>query len=74
MGGGFAFSLCYVTLLSVGGVDRQVLLLTSAMPAAVINAVLAERYGTDAGLVASAIVLGTLASLLVIPAVLLFVT
>jgi predicted permease len=74
MGGGFAFSLCYVTLLGVGGVDRQVLLLTSAMPAAVINAVLAERYGTDAGLVASAIVLGTLASLLVIPAVLLFVT
>ena len=74
MGGGFGAGLVYVTLFGVGGVDRQVLLLTSAMPAAVINAVLAERYGTDAGLVASSIVLGTLLSLLVIPAVLLFVT
>jgi len=74
MGGGFACALAYVTLADVGGVDRQVLLLTSVMPAAVINAVLAERYGTDAGVVASSIVLGTLASLLVIPAVLLFVS
>jgi predicted permease len=36
--------------------------------------VLAERYGADEGVVASSIVIGTLASLLVIPAVLLFVT
>lgn len=73
MGGGFACALLYVTLFDVVGVDRQVLLLVATMPAAVINAVLAERYGTDAGLVASAIVIGTFASLLVIPAVLLFV-
>jgi predicted permease len=74
MGGGFAFALAYVTLLGVGGVDRQVLLLTSVMPAAVINAVLAERYGIDSGVVASSIVIGTFASLLVIPAVLLYVS
>lgn len=74
MGGGFACALAYVTLLDIGGVDRQVLLLTSVMPAAVINAVLAERYGTDSGVVASSIVIGTFASLLVIPAVLLYVS
>jgi predicted permease len=74
MGGGFACALLFVTLFDVGGVDRQVLLLMTAMPAAVINAVLAERYGADEGVVASSIVIGTLASLLVIPAVLLFVT
>ena len=42
------------------------------MPAAVINAVIAQRYETDVALVASAIVIGTLASLAAIPAVLLF--
>jgi predicted permease len=73
MGGGIAFASLFVRLFDVAGVDRQVLLLSSVMPAAVINAVLAQRYGTEPGLVASAIVIGTLASLLSIPAVLLLV-
>jgi predicted permease len=71
MGGGVACAAVFVSLFDVGGVDRQVLLLLSVMPAAVINAVIAERYGTDPALVASAIVLSTLASIFVIPAVLL---
>ncbi len=74
MGGGFAFAWLFVAWQGVSGVDRQVLLLMSVMPAAVINAVLAERYGTDTGLVASSIVIGTFTSLLVIPAVLLYVS
>ncbi|MGH0028172.1 MAG: AEC family transporter [Myxococcota bacterium] len=73
MGGGFAVALAFTTLLGVQGVDRGVLLLMGVMPAAVVNAVIAERYQTDTGLVASAIVIGTLASLLTIPAVLLLV-
>ena len=73
MGGGFAFASLFVLLFGIAGVDRQVLLLNSVMPAAVINAVLAQRYGTDPSLVASSIVLGTLASLVSIPAVLLLV-
>ena len=72
--GGFAFASLFVLLFGIAGVDRQVLLLHSVMPAAVINAVLAQRYGTDPSLVASSIVLGTLASLVSIPAVLLLVT
>lgn len=74
MGGGFAVAWFFVTALGVEGVDRGVLLLMSVMPAAVINAVIADRYQTDAPLVASAIVVGTLASLISIPLVLLVVT
>lgn len=73
MGGGLGVAWAFAAALGVGGVDRGVLLLMGAMPAAVINAVIAERYGTDPRLVASAIVLSTLASIGVIPLVLLLV-
>ena len=56
------------------GVDRQVLLLEAVMPAAVINAVLAQRYQTDPGLVASSIVIGTAVSMITIPVLLYTVT
>ena len=72
--GGFGFAMLFITLFAVTGVDRQVLLLHSVMPAAVINAVMAQRYGTDPALVASSIVIGTLMSVLTIPAVLLLVS
>lgn len=71
LGGGVALALLFVNLFGIGGVDRRVLVLHSVMPAAVINVVLAQRYAADPGLVASSIVLGTLLSLLSIPAVLL---
>lgn len=73
MGGGFACAWLIVDFAGLSGVDRGVLLLQGAMPAAVINAVIAERYGTDPSLVASSIVLGTLLSVVVIPLVLLLV-
>jgi predicted permease len=40
----------------------------------VINVVFAERYGRDSGLVASSIVIGTLVSIVLIPAILLLIT
>jgi predicted permease len=73
MGGGFACAWGFVQLAGVSGVDRGVLLLMGVMPPAVINAVIAQRYDTDPSLVASSIVLGTLASLATIPLVLLIV-
>ena len=73
MGGGVALALLFVSGFGIEGVDRQVLLLSSVMPAAVINVVIAQRYAADPGLVASSIVLGTLLSLLSIPAILLIV-
>jgi predicted permease len=65
MGGGVVFGLLFVT--------RQILLLASVMPPAVINVVFAQRYHRDPSLVASCIVLGTIASLVAIPAVLYFI-
>jgi predicted permease len=73
MGGGLACMWAFTVAFDVTGVARQVLLLQAVMPAAVINVVLAQRYGTEPSLVASAIVLSTLASLVAIPAVLLWV-
>lgn len=71
MGGGVACALLFVTLFDVSGVDRQVLLLNSVMPAAVINVVLAQRYDASPAAVASSIVISTLLSLVTIPAILL---
>jgi hypothetical protein len=73
MGGGPAAALLFVAIFGIAGVDRQVLLLGSVMPAAVANVVIAQRYGTSPGLVASAIVLGTALSVIAIPAVLYLV-
>ena len=50
MGGGAAFGLLFVTLFGVGGIERQVLLLASVMPAAVINVVFAQRYDAEPSL------------------------
>ncbi|MGE4653404.1 MAG: AEC family transporter [Myxococcota bacterium] len=67
MGGGVACALVYVSWLGVSGADGQVLLLVSVMPAAVMTSVLAERYDAAPALVASAVVLGTACSVVVIP-------
>jgi predicted permease len=74
MGGGVALALLFVTLLEIRGLERQILLLASVMPPAVINVVFAQRYHRDPSLVASSIVLGTFASLVTIPTLLYFVT
>ena len=70
--GGATFAVLFITLLGVTGVERKVLLLASIMPAAIINVIIAQRYSTDPSLVASAVTLGTLISLVTIPAMLYF--
>jgi hypothetical protein len=67
---GLGAALVVVTLLSLEGVSRQVLLLEACLPPAVINVLFARRFGAAPEAVASAIVLGTLASLLILPIVL----
>jgi hypothetical protein len=71
--GGAACAVLFIALFGVSGVERKVLLLASIMPAAVINVIIAQRYSTDPSLVASAVALGTLVSLVTIPAMLYFV-
>ncbi|MFV1977794.1 MAG: AEC family transporter [Myxococcota bacterium] len=70
--GGAACAVLFIALFGVSGVERKVLLLASIMPAAVINVIIAQRYSRDPSLVASAVGLGTLISLVTIPLVLYF--
>ncbi len=72
--GGLAFATLFITLFGVDGVERNVLLLGSIMPAAVINVMMAQRYETDPSLVASSVVLGTLLSIVTIPTILYFLS
>jgi predicted permease len=58
-----------VNLIGAEGVNRQVLLLYGALPAAVVNFVLTEKYRQDPGLAASIVVISTLISVLTIPIV-----
>ncbi|MCP3678738.1 MAG: AEC family transporter [Deltaproteobacteria bacterium] len=68
--GGGIVAYGFVTLLGIGGVQRNIIILSSTMPSAVINFVLSYRYKTDADLVASTIALSTLISVVTTPVVL----
>ena len=64
----------YLLLPAVGvhtGVVRNVAILESAMPSAIFTGVIAARYGANGAFAAGAIFLMTLASVLVIPGVLM---
>ena len=67
--GGFAMANIAVHLIGSEGVNRQVLLLYGALPAAVVNFVFTEKYRQDPGLAASIVVLSTVVSVLVMPIV-----
>lgn len=67
--GGFVAAYFTVTALGAEGVNRQVILLYGALPSAVVNFVLTEKYGQDPALAASIVVLTTIASLVTIPLV-----
>lgn len=66
-----ATALC--ALLGVTGVERSVIILQSAMPTAVMTAVLATEYDTAPRLVAAVIFFTTLASMITLTAVLWFI-
>ena len=67
--GGFAAANLAVWVVGASGVNRQVLLLYGALPAAVINFILTEKYRQDPALAASIVVISTLLSVLTIPMV-----
>jgi malate permease and related proteins len=67
--GGFAAANIAVHLISAEGVNRQVLLLYGALPAAMVNFILTEKYRQDPGLAASIVVLSTFISIFTIPLV-----
>lgn len=66
-------TLGLVVLLGVGGLTRQVSLVQSAMPTAVIASVMAAEFGSDAEFVTAAILVSTLASMVTLSVLLTWV-
>ena len=73
MGGGLIFALAFIIIFGVSGVSRNIILLCSIMPPAVFNIILAQKYAADPDVVASAIVLGTVVSVISTPIFLMLV-
>jgi predicted permease len=71
--GGFVAANIAAWSIGADGVNRQVLLLYGALPAAVVNFVLTEKYGQDPALAASIVVISTLISVFTIPIVFWFI-
>lgn len=72
MGIGLLLGLLAVNIFSLTGILRSVVILDSAMPAAVFASVLAARYKNEADLVSSVVFVTTIISLAVIPLLLMF--
>jgi malate permease and related proteins len=70
LGGGLAIGFLVVYLFNMTGVIRSVVILMSAMPAAVNTYLIAAKYKNEAELVASVVLVTTLASLILIPVLL----
>jgi predicted permease len=57
-------------VIGAHGINRQVLLLYGALPAAVVNFILTEKYRQDPALAASVVIISTFLSVFTIPVVL----
>ena len=67
---GLPTALIVIALLSLAGVEAGIVFLLATMPTAVVNYVFAERYRPDARLVAGAVVVSTLLTFILLPAIL----
>ena len=74
LGVGLGLGFLVVNLFHLTGVIRSVVLLDSAMPAAVNGAMLTTKYKNEADLVSSVVLVTTLASLVMIPFLLIILS
>ena len=72
MGGGFLVALILVRLLNFSGPGASVVLISSAMPSAVLTYIFAKKYEVDADFAAGMILVGTLLSIVTIPLIVYF--
>lgn len=70
---GLAAAAAAALLLGIEGMSFAQLILFGALPPAVLNYMLAERFGQEPRKVASIVLMGNLGSVLIIPAVLMYV-
>jgi hypothetical protein len=73
IGGGLALAWLCCELAGIEGLMRNVVLLSGSMPAAVMNAVLAERYDANPQRVATTVLVSTLMAVVTVPAVIVWV-
>ena len=72
MGIGLLLGLVSVKLFNLTGIIRSVVILDSAMPAAVFSSILAAKYNNEPDLVSSVVFMTTIISLITIPLLLHF--
>jgi len=70
---GVSLALLLCQIIPLSDLHKNILILFGVLPPAVVNFMLAEQYNTDPEKVASMVMIGNLASLVTIPAVLFFV-
>lgn len=70
---GLLVALAVIPLLGIDGLEQDLLLVFGALPPAILNYMLAEQLNQEPPRVASIVLMGNLASLLVIPSVLALV-
>lgn len=72
VGGGFLVAFSLVKLLHFSGPGASVVLVSSAMPSAVLTYIFAKKYKADADFAAGMILVGTLLSIVTIPLIVSF--
>lgn len=70
--GGIILAVTAVSILNIKGLEKNIIILSSSMPSAVINFIVSYKYKLHSELVASIIAMSTLISLFITPAVLYF--
>lgn len=71
--GGVAIAYLVITFFGVEGLNKKIILLSSAMPSAVINFVVSHRYNINSDLVASVIATSTFLSIITTPVILMWI-
>ena len=69
---GVLMALCAIWIFDYTSLQKSLLILFGSMPPAVVNSLMAEKYGHDSNVVASIVAVGNIFSLVVIPIVLYF--
>lgn len=68
--GGLLLAISIISLFSIEGLVRDIIVLQAAMPSAIMALVLATKYNRDASLVAAVVFITTLLSIISIPLIL----
>lgn len=69
---GIIMALIAIWIFDYTSLQKNLLILFASMPPAVVNSLMAEKYGHDSSIVASIVAVGNIFSLVVIPIVLYF--